>query len=105
MKITDPAPPMYDVETTLVLITETRKRSVDPLTKECARIGHKLAANIGRHFTAHEKETAGTALVIAAASLDALLDADNLKGRAALDVQAFCGERLVLDAIAEAENP
>ena len=102
MNITDPSPPLYNVEAALVSLTAARHNTTSLLVKEYVKIGHKLAVHMGRHFTGPEKETAGKALIIAAASLGALhgLNEGDLRGPAMCNVQAFCGERLVLDSIA-----
>lgn len=89
-------PPLYDVENALTELARARRRR-DELTTETTRIADRLAASISRHFGPEALETAGLAMVIAAASACALALGDD-QAIVTCNVMMFAGQRLVLDA-------
>lgn len=91
-------PPLYDVAAALKMLARTRRRN-DPLTRQTVLIADKLATHMARHFTPTEADTAGRALVIAAASIGVITKtATDLTVQASANVIAFAGHRLILDA-------
>lgn len=91
-------PPLYDVDNALQLLGRARRRN-DPLTRQTVLIADQLATHIARHFTPEQADTAGRALVLAAASVGVIthLATDPLADTST-NVIGFAGHRLVLDA-------
>lgn len=91
-------PPLYDVDAALRMLARRRRRK-DPLTVQTVLIADKLATHMARHFTPEQADTAGRALVIAAASISVITaTASDLTAQASANVIAFAGHRLILDA-------
>lgn len=91
-------PPLYDVDAALRVLARARRRA-DPLTRESVVIADKLATQMARHFTAEQADTAGRALVIAAASVTVIAQSStDLTAQATANIIALTGHRLVLDA-------
>lgn len=98
MPDTTTEPPLYDVDKALALLARHRRRS-DPLTRQTVLIADKLATHIARHFTPEQADTAGRALVIAAASVGVITNQSiDPLADASANVIAYAGHRLVLDA-------
>lgn len=98
MPDTTTEPPLYDVDNAMRILARGRRRK-DPLTVQTVLIADKLATHMARHFTPDQADTAGRALIIAAASVGAIthLSVDPLADTSA-NVIAHAGHRLVLDA-------
>lgn len=95
-------PPLYDVDAALKMLARSRRRN-DPLTRQTVLIADKLATHMARHFTPDQADTAGRALVIAAASISVITaSTSDLTALASANVIAYAGHRLILDA--EAAN-
>lgn len=86
--------PTYDVENALRELARARRRQ-DDLTGATAQISDDLAVNMARQFGPEGAETAGLALVVCAASIGAL---KGLPLEVVINVIAFAGQRMVLDA-------
>lgn len=86
--------PIYDVENALREVAKARRR-LDELTGATAQIADDLAIHMARQFGPEGAETAGLALVVCAASLGPLRD---LPIEVVINVVAFAGQRMVLDA-------
>lgn len=94
----DDIPPLYDIEHALAEIASQRRRR-DELTRAQVGIADALALHLDRHFAAEELETAGRALVIAAASSASLaseVPAEHL-GPLICNLLGFAGARLIRD--------
>ena len=99
----DQEPPLYDVEQALHMLARNRRRS-DPVTRQTILIADKLATHMARHFTAAQADAAGRALVIAAGSVGTIaVHGSDPLGMASINVIAYAGHRLVLDAAAATE--
>lgn len=92
--------PTYDVEHALRQVARARRRQ-DTLTNASAQIADDLAANMARQFGPEAAETVGLALVTVAASIGALRE---LPLEVVMNVMAFAGQRMVLDARAAWEE-
>lgn len=90
---------LYDVENGLREIARRRRRR-DDLTVATAGIAGTLASHMARHFGPEATETAGLALVIAAASVGGLTD---LTVPVVANILALTGQRLVADSRAADE--
>lgn len=98
MPDTTTEPPLYDVDQALALLARHRRRN-DPVTRQTVLIADQLATHMARHFTPEQADTAGRALVIAAASIGVItMTATDLTAQASANVIAHAGHRLVLDA-------
>jgi hypothetical protein len=86
--------PVYDVENALRELARARRRQ-DQLTTSSAQIADDLAIHMARQFGPEGAEVAGLALVTCAASLGALR---GLPVEVVMNVVAFAGQRMVLDA-------
>jgi hypothetical protein len=97
-------PPLYDVDNALHVLGRARRRN-DPLTRQTVLIADQLATHIARHFTPEQADTAGRALVLAAASIGVIthLAVDPLADTST-NVIGFAGHRLVLDAAAATDG-
>lgn len=89
-------PPLYDVEDALRVLAVARRRR-DDITWQTLQVADQMAAHLARHFGPEAQETAGLAMVLAAASLGGLAAGDNAVA-ATNNVLAFAGQRLVADA-------
>jgi len=89
-------PDLYDVEAALIEVARFRRRRDEP-TIAIVELSERLSTNLVRHFGPEAAETAGLALVIAAASLSALASA-GVPATALTNLLAFSGQRLVVDA-------
>lgn len=87
---------LYDVELGLREIARHRRRR-DQLTTATADVADRLASHMARHFGPEAAETAGLALVIAAASLGGLAT-EVPRPEVLVNVLAFTGQRLATDA-------
>lgn len=85
---------LYDIEDALREVARARRRR-DPLTAETARLADQLASRLAQHFGPEATETAGLALVLAAASLGVLAEVPTV---VAANLVAFAGQRLVADS-------
>lgn len=86
--------PVYDVEDALRKLARARRRQ-DQLTTASAQIADDLAIHMARQFGPEGAEVAGLALVTCAASLGPLCE---LPVEVVMNVLAFAGQRMVLDA-------
>ena len=96
----DHHPDLYDVDKARAVLAKGR-RSRDPLTREQAAIGDRLANHLNKHFSAEELETAGRAVMIAAASIGALAEYGEIPGAVLVNILAFGGDRLITDGRVE----
>lgn len=87
---------LYDVELGLREIARHRRRR-DQLTNATTEVADRLAHHMARHFGPEATETAGLALVIAAASLGGLAR-EVSQPEVLVNVLAFAGQRLADDA-------
>jgi len=92
----DAIPPLYDVDKARREMRRARRRR-DNLTRAQVIIGDRLAHHLDRHFSAEELETAGRAVMIAAASVGALAEMDHMQPAVLCNVLAFAGDRLITD--------
>jgi hypothetical protein len=88
--------PLYDVEQALREAARSRRKR-DALTEATTQIADDLASHLARHFGPEGLETAGLALVIAAASAGALATKD-IPPAVLCNVLAYAGQRMVGDA-------
>lgn len=93
---------LYDVEAALKLAATYRRRN-DKATRVQVELADRLADGLTQHYPTG-LEDAGTALVLAAASLGALV-AEGIDGKVLVSLLAFAGQRMVLDARAGGETP
>ncbi len=96
----DHHPHLYDVDKARTEMAKGR-RSRDPLIREQAAIGDRLANHLNKHFSAEEQETAGRAVMIAAASVGTLAEYRDIPGAVLVNILAFGGDRLITDGRAE----
>lgn len=97
----DSTPDLYDVEKALLHAGQMRLLP-NPLVRAQADIGDKLAGHMARHFaTAAEREAAGLALMLAAASIQGLCADGELPMVTVPNIVAIAGQRLVGDARAD----
>jgi hypothetical protein len=96
----DHQPHLYDVERARAEMAKGR-RMRDPLTREQANIGDRLAHHLNDHFSAEELETAGRAVMIAAASIGTLAAYKEIPGAVLVNILAFAGDRLITDGRVE----
>jgi hypothetical protein len=87
---------LYDVESALREVARYRRRR-DQLTTATTEVADRLASHMARHFGPEAAETAGLALVIAAASLGGLAR-EVSQPEVLVNVLAFAGQRLATDA-------
>jgi hypothetical protein len=90
---------LYDVEAALKTAATYRRRN-DKATRLQVELADRFAINLTKHFP-DGLEAAGTALVLAAASLGALM-AEGIDGKVLVNLLAFAGQRMVQDARAGA---
>jgi len=89
-------PELYDVEAALLEVARARRRRDEP-TIAVAQLAERLSSNLVRHFGPEATETAGLALVIAAASIGVLVR-EGIPAEAITNLLAFAGQRIVVDA-------
>ncbi len=92
---------LYDVEDALRTAAQYRRRN-DAATLAQVELADRLATNMTRHFP-DGLEAAGMSLVLAAASLGAL--ANEVSPAVLVNIIAFTGQRMVLDARAARPDP
>lgn len=114
--------PLYDVDTALGEVARMRGRQ-DPITLFAIENGDRLAAHLARHHPLEEREAVGRGLLVASASLGALIVAaetgelppdgtrqaqitrEDLTAAVLLNnVLGFAGERLARDGRAAFEG-
>lgn len=103
--MTGPATDRYDVEAALRQLARQR-RNRDPLIRETTHHADRLAEHLRPEFGPEAEETAGLALVRAAASLGGLAaelaSPDNMEARnlasTLVNLLAFAGQRMVSDS-------
>lgn len=88
-------PPLYDEEKCLRELARARLRR-DSVTCSQVAIADSLVANLERHFSAGETETAGRALLIGVAS-GAGLAAQDLPAAVILNILGFAAARMISD--------
>lgn len=93
---------MYDVEQGLREVARLRRKT-DQFTRAQLDLGDRLASFIAAHFGPEATETAGLAMVIAAASVGVLAAEPELSPVIAVNVIGIAGQRLVADARAADE--
>lgn len=86
---------LYDVEAALRAAAHYRRRN-DKATRAQVELADRLATNMTKHYP-EGLEQAGTALVLAAASLG-VLAAEKVTPEVIINILAFAGQRMVLDA-------
>lgn len=90
-------PPLYDEEAGLREIARARLKR-DGLTRAQVQLADGLAENMQRHFAAEETETAGRALLIAAASCASLAGSEeNIPPQVIVNIIGFAAARMVAD--------
>lgn len=88
-------PSLYDEEKSLRALARARLRR-DSVTRAQVAIADGLVANLERHFSATETETAGRALLIGVGA-GASLAAEDLTAEAILNILGFAAARMVSD--------
>lgn len=99
--------PLYDVEYGLAELAKSRRRR-DHVTRATVSSADDLAHNLSGHFSAEELESIGRALVITSASLAGLIAlprGDEIQPAVLINLIAFAGQRLVVDARAMEAEP
>lgn len=91
----DNTPELYDIEHGLAQLAAYRRKR-DELTRGQVHLADSLAMYVDRHLAAEEQETAGRAILIAAASAMSLLQ-EGAMPEIVLNVLAFAGARLIRD--------
>ena len=89
-------PPLYDEEAGLREIARARLKR-DGLTRAQVQLADNLAEGMLRHFSAEEVETAGRALLIAAASAVRLVNSPDIPPAVIVNILGFAAARMVAD--------